>query len=178
MPKSTLRASAPSFERMASLAAELQHLLSVLHASPLCHNWGELISAASVVFSACVAYVKAIVPADYLPSLLPSSEPLSAPVTLDEPWPLPTTAPAKGNEQCLSRTWLEQEIATVLSERRDIATAVAELQASILAYEATTPTMVHAPHMMFFDPHTPLPRAYTHDPLPCLWCQPCYVPPY
>ena len=169
MPKTTQRASALSFERMASLAAELEHLLSVLHASPLCQNLGELITAANVVFSACVAYVKANVPADYVRSLFPSNEPLSAPITLDVPWPPPTTAPAMSKEQYLPHAWLEQEIATALSERPDIATALAELQASILAYKATTPKTVHAPHMTLFDPHTPLPRAQFHDPLQYFW---------
>ena len=151
----TTLAPAPSFERMAALAAELQHLLSVLHGSPLCHNWGELFTATTVVFSACVPFIKATALVPYVPSCHPGHEHLYTPVSFDGPWPphanpqhaSPTTSP----QSDLSQDWLDQAIAAAINRRSEITTAMAELRASIGAYECPTPTTIHAPHMTFFD---------------------------
>ena len=123
---------------MASLASELQQLISVLHATPAAYRWSELTTAASTLFSVCVAFVKDTTAAHYPaapPPTAGSHPPHDHPLPqqrLDSQWlpdqhypplPRPQDLQQRRTDDTLNRAY-----ATALSERKDIANAISALR--------------------------------------------------
>ena len=164
---------------MPSLASELQQLISVLHATPAAYHWSELTTAASTLFSVCVAFVKDTTTAHYHtapPPTARSHPPHGQPIPqqrFDSQWlPDQCYPPLERPKDLWQQQWddiLHRAYATALSKRKDIAHALSALRTSTEAHELATPGAICAPHGTFFDPRTPLPRSCAKQPLPPLW---------